>query len=97
MAIDRVVLHGGRASILYGWRPAAVLTWWRVVGTKAPDRWTLTGEIHWSDGPSCRKKGLIFTAPRDTSNGSGMWAFGIESLEIAANGRLQARLGPPEQ
>lgn len=88
---DRVVLNGGRASIICGWHPAAVLKWWKVVGTKQPDRWTLTGGVEWSDPPSCRKKGLIFTAPRD----KGMWAFGIESLEIV-DGRIRAHLGPPE-
>lgn len=88
---DRVKLHGGRASIISGWHPAAVLKWWRVIGTKMPDRWTLTGAVEWADPVSCRKKGLIFTAPRD----KGMWAWGIESLEIQ-NGQVRARLGPPE-
>lgn len=89
---ERVSLHGGRASIVSGWHPAAVLTWWRIDRPKDRDTWTLTGAVQWADAVSCRKPGLIFTAPRD----KGMWAWGIEELAIK-DGKIRARLGPPEQ
>lgn len=85
-----MVLHGGRASIVCGWHPAAVMTWWRVVKPPNSATWTLTGAVKWADAASCRKPGLIFTAPRE----KGMWAWGVDELTIH-EGKVRARLGPP--
>jgi len=87
-------LHGGAASILWGYRPAATLRNWHIA--KADDgRWMLTATIERIDAFGSRQKGLLFTAPHERGR-DGHWAWGVNSVQLGDR-RLVAHLGPPEQ
>ena len=88
--IRDLTLHGGRASLLWGYRTAAELSTWRIKKDKG--KWTLTGTLVRVDAFQARQTPLLFTAPRD----KGMWCFPIESLDMGTN-QLRAILGQPEQ
>lgn len=88
--IQNLTLHGGTASLLWGYRTAAVLKTWRIA--KREGKWTLTATIERVDAFQARQKPLLFTAPR----AGGFWAWPIESLDMGPN-QLRAILGPPEQ
>ncbi len=86
---DQLRLHGAEGSIVWGYRPAAVLSAWVVAKTSTG--WVLTATVARADAFQCRQSPLLFTAPRD----KGVWAWGIDELTLNGN-RLTARLGPPE-
>ncbi len=91
---DAITLHGARASLLWGYRPVAVLTSWRIV--KAPGAWklsaTLTRADAWQCGQAAKYRELLFEAPRD----KGRWCWELESVEIGTR-ELRATLGQPLQ
>jgi hypothetical protein len=91
---DRLVIHGGRASLLWGYRPIAILTTWRI--TKAPGAWTLSATLTaaeaWQCGQAAKYHELLFTAPRD----KGRWCWEVHEVSIGTT-ELRATLGPPLQ
>jgi hypothetical protein len=88
---DKVVLRGGPGALLWGYREAAVLSSWTIA--KQKDHWRLSATLTRADTFQCRQKPLLFTAPRH----KGMWAWPLVGEAQIEQGRLQARLGPPEQ
>jgi hypothetical protein len=91
---DRLTLHGGRATLLWGYRPVAVLTSWRIV--KAPGAWKLSATLaradRWQCGQAVKCQELLFTAPRD----QGRWCWQLEDVSVGTT-ELRATLGPPLQ
>jgi hypothetical protein len=83
-----LVLHGGAASIVWGYRPAVELRTWRIV--KSEGTWILSGTIARVDKFQARQAPLLFTAPRP----GGFWAWPIESIAIGESS-VRATLGPP--
>ena len=88
-----ITLHGGAATILWGYRPAATLRSWSIA--KVQGQWTLKAVIERADAFQCRQTPLLFTAPREGAH-DGFWAWGVESIQVGDRS-LVARLGPPEQ
>jgi len=88
---ERLRIHGGAASILWGYRPAVTLRAWAI--TKVKGRWQLTATVERVDAFSARQKPLLFTAPRD----KGFWAWGVEGEVQIVGSQLRVQLGPPEQ
>lgn len=88
-----LTLHGGAATILWGYRPAATLRSWRIA--KVQGRWTLRATLERPDAFMLRQRPLLFTAPREGAH-DGFWAWGVEAIEVGAT-QLTATLGPPEQ
>ena len=91
---DALTLHGDRASLVWGYRPVAVLTAWRIV--KTPAAWVLTATVDgvhaWQCQQAAKHDELLFTAPRD--KGRSCWAV----RQVSVGGReLRATLGPPLQ
>jgi hypothetical protein len=90
---DRIRLHGGlhpsgvKASILWGYRQAAVLGRWSIT-KESKGKWLLTATVERADAFQCRQKPLIFTAPRH----KGMWCWDVESLHVGPN-QIRATLG----
>jgi hypothetical protein len=91
---DRLVIHGGRASLLWGYRPVAILTTWRIV--KAPGAWTLSATLSRADAWQCQQAAkyqeLLFTAPRDR----GRWCWQLVDVTVGST-ELRATLGEPLQ
>jgi hypothetical protein len=91
---DRLTLHGTRASLLWGYRPVAVLTSWRIV--KAPGAWKLSATFDRADAWQCRQaaqhRELLFTAPRD----QGRWCWELLDVNVGTT-ELRATLGQPLQ
>jgi hypothetical protein len=87
---EHVRLHGGAASLLWGYRTAVVLRKWTI--KKHEGKWTLIAAIERVDPFQSRQRPLVFTAPR----AGGFWCWPIESLQLGTN-QLSATLGPPEQ
>ena len=90
---DHLTLHGAAATILWGYRPAAVLRSWRIA--KHEGQWLLAATLVRSEPFMCRQKGLLFTAPHEKGR-DGFWAWQVLSLDLGTQ-HLRARLGPPEQ
>lgn len=90
---DRLTIRGSAASILWGYRPAATLTAWRIAKVKG--QWMLTGTLARSDAFQLRQTPLLFTAPHEGGR-DGWWAWGINSIQVGPRS-LVAHLGPPEQ
>lgn len=88
---EHLRIHGGSASILWGYRTAAVLKRWHISKNKE-GRWVLRATVDRLDAFQARQKPLLFTAPR----AKGMWAWPIESITVNANA-VMAQLGLPEQ
>lgn len=89
-----VRLRGSRASILWGYRPAAELTAWTIVRVAKPKNgWQLRGTMTRPDRFMLRQTPLLFTAPRD----GGFWLWPIETLNIVNERSIVAALGQPEQ
>lgn len=86
-----LTLHGLAASILWGYRPAVELTSWQIA--KREGQWTLTGVTARVDPFQARQKPLLFAAPRP----QGFWAWPIDGVLQISEGRIMAKLGPPEQ
>lgn len=91
---DRLTLHGARASLLWGYRPVATLTSWRI--TKAPGAWKLSATLEradrWQCGQAAKLKELHFTAPRD----KGRWCWELLDVNVGTT-ELRATLGQPLQ
>jgi hypothetical protein len=91
---DRLTLHGARAALLWGYRPVAVLTSWRIV--KAPGAWKLSATLEradaWQCGQAAKCHELLFTAPRD----KGRWCWELTDVNVGTN-ELRATLGQPLQ
>ena len=83
-----IALHGGAASIVWGYRPAVELRAWRIA--KVEGVWKLTGAIARVDKFQARQAPLLFTAPRP----GGFWAWPIVTIAIGETS-LRATLGPP--
>lgn len=86
-----LTLHGVRAELVWGYRPVAVLTSWRIV--KAPGAWKLSATFAAADAWQCRQAAkyqeLLFTAPRD----KGRWCCELREVNIGTT-ELRATLGP---
>lgn len=90
-----LTLHGGTASLLWGYRTAAALRSWRIA--KHDGKWLLTATIARADAFQLRQRPLLFTAPHEKGR-DGWWAWGVESIEVGPPyTSLRATLGPPEQ
>lgn len=89
-AYHRITLRGTRGSLLWGYHEAATFASWRI--GKGPKGWHLAGTLARVDSFRVRQRPLLFSAPRD----KGMWAWGIESLDIQGL-TIRASLGEPEQ
>ncbi len=91
---NEVTLHGARAELVWGYRPVAVLTSWRIV--KAPGAWKLAATFAAADAWQCRQAAkyaeLLFTAPRDR----GRWCWALKDVAVGTT-ELRATLGPPLQ
>lgn len=85
-----LTLHGGAASIVWGYQPAVELQAWRIL--KVEGVWTLTGTIARVNKFQARQAPLLFTAPRP----GGFWAWPIVALDLGDT-NLRAQLGPPER
>lgn len=95
-----LTIRGRVGSILYGKDEAATFTEWSILrrgqGPQAnlpPYTWHLRARVTRAVPFYCRRRGLLFTAPRDKGN---PWCWGVESLDLVGS-QLRARLGPPEQ
>lgn len=91
---DELTLHGARGALLWGYRPVAGLTHWRIY--KTPRAWTLTATYDRADAWQCqqaaRYRELVFTAPR----GATRFTLEVKALDLAGT-ELRATLGPPLQ
>jgi hypothetical protein len=90
---DTLRIRGTAASILWGYRPAAVLKTWAIARVK--NQWTLVATIERIEPFMIRQRPLLFTAPRERAR-DGMWAWGVDSVQLSDRS-LIAKLGPPEQ
>ena len=83
-----LALHGGAASIVWGYRPEVELRSWRIA--KSEGTWKLSGTIARVDKAQAGHRPLLFTAPRP----GGYWAWPIVEIAIGESS-LRATLGPP--
>ena len=86
-------IRGGRASLLWGHRPVAVLKSWSIAKRKG--QWELNGALERVDAFQVRQRPLLFTAPREGTR-DGFWAWPIIDVRVGPN-QLRATLGQPEQ
>lgn len=89
-----VQIRGAAGAILWGHRPAASFTRWRIRKGGAAS-WILTATIARVEPFAIRQTPLLFTAPREGTR-DGFWAWAVESVQVGDQ-QLIARLGPPEQ
>lgn len=91
---DALTIRGGPASLIWGYRPVAVLTTWTI--TKAAGGWqlraTLAGRDRWQVAQAAKLKELLFTAPRER----GRWCWELSHVEVGTT-ELRAILGNPLQ
>ncbi len=91
----KLTLRGGPATLVWGYRPVAVLTTWRI--TKDKKGWRLTASLAQADRWQCQQaaklKELLFTAPRDRGS---RWCWELIDVEVGTQG-LRALLGQPLQ
>lgn len=89
-----LTLRGGRATLVWGYRPVALLTTWRI--TKAAGGWRLTATLATRDRfqveQAAKLKELLFEAPRDR----GRWCWQLEHVDVGTS-ELRAVLGQPLQ
>jgi hypothetical protein len=89
-----LTIRGGLASLVWGYRPVAVLTSWRI--TKADGGWKLTATLaardKWQVEQAAKRKELLFEAPRD----KGRWCWSLVDVNVGTN-ELRAILGNPIQ
>lgn len=88
-------LHGGPATLVWGYRTAAELRSWSIAHVGG--HWTLIATISRADAFQCRQaiayRELLFEAPR----AQGRWCWSVDGhLQIDGN-QLRAILGPPLQ
>lgn len=84
-----LTLRGGTASIVWGYRTAAVLSSWSMTRT-AGANWSLSATIARADPFNLRRRPLLFTAPGLKV------AWGVETITVGARS-LVATLAPPEK
>lgn len=89
--IRNLTVRGTAGSVLDGARPAALLRAWTISKGES-NVWHLRGSVAQVNAYHCRRRGLLFTAPRE----KGMWCWQVLSLTVVGN-ELRAVLGPPEQ
>jgi hypothetical protein len=96
---DALRIHGGGGALgpgtlVWGYRPVAVLTSWRI--TKAVGGWQLTATLasldRWQVQQAVARKELLFTAPRDR----GQWCWELNEVDLGTS-ELRAILGNPLQ
>ena len=90
---DEVTLTGAEATIVWGYRTAAVCAAWTVTKTGRAGGWLLSAVVTRADPFQLRQQvpPLKFTAPR--KGGFFCWPVLTVTLDGA---RLAATLGPPE-
>jgi hypothetical protein len=94
-SFHHVQIRGAAGDLLWGYRSAAAVTSWTI--RKGQDgRWILTATLARVEPFQVRQTPLLFTAPREGTR-DGFWAWAVEELLQVGDGRLVARLGPPEQ
>jgi len=90
----RLTIHGARASLLWGYRPVAILTSWRIAQVEG--QWRLSATLAQADVWQCRQAAnhheLHFTAPRD----KGRWCWELLDITVGTT-ELRATLGQPLQ
>ena len=86
-----VALHGGTASLVWGYHTAADLRAWRI--HRHAKGWQLTATLASINGYRSRKTPLYFTAPYH----KGHWCFPVVGELVISGRSLTATLGPPEQ
>lgn len=91
---ERLVLHGARASLVWGYRTVATVTEWRIA--KHDGTWRLAAKLTQADRFQCQQavklKELHFTAPRD----NGRWCWELVDVMVGTT-ELRAQLGQPLQ
>jgi hypothetical protein len=85
-----VTLRGQEATVVWGFRTAAVVTSWTAARTPQ-GQWTLQAIVSRADPYQLRQRPLKFTAPRI----GGYFCWPIVAVSLGA-GTLSASLGPPE-
>jgi len=88
-----LVVRGPSATIVWGYRTAAVVSAWTVRkdGSTTPAAWTLTGRVGSVSWFELKRTPLLFTAPRK----GGFWTWPILEPPTISNGTVTAKLGPP--
>jgi hypothetical protein len=85
-----VTLRGQEATIVWGFRTAAVCRSW--TASRTPQgRWTVRAQVQRTDPYCLRQTPLKFTAPRV----GGFFCWPIVAVTVDAQS-LTAQLGPPE-
>jgi hypothetical protein len=87
---DELTLRGLEATIVWGYRTAAVCKSWEIIRTPG-GAWALTATIARADPFQLRQAGLKFTAPRV----GGFFCWPVLSLTVGTSSIL-ATLGAPE-
>ena len=92
-----LTFNGRQAALVWGYRPIAVLTAWRITKVpRVPGAWTLSATLAQADAWQCRQAAkyqeLLFTAPRD----KGRWCWQLTDVNVGTT-ELRATLGPPLQ
>ena len=98
--LNAITLRGARASLVWGYRPAATVGSWTVErrrdDEKSPWTWTLRATLAGDvDTFAIRQRPLIFSAPRK----GGFFAWQVHALTVhdaRAPVTVTATLGPPE-
>jgi hypothetical protein len=91
---EHLTIHGAAASILWGYRPAAVLRTWKIYQHEG--QWMLSATVERVEAFLLRKSPLLFTAPHEKGR-DGFWAWQVRGEVQVSPSRLVAKLGPPEQ
>ena len=88
-----VSLSGLEATIVWGYRTAAVCKSWTIRRSPAKDgaRWHLSAQITRADPYQLRQRDLKFTAPRK----GGFFCWPVLAITMHPTG-ISASLGPPE-
>lgn len=93
-------MRGARASLVWGYRPAAQLGAYVVERrrkgiSKGPWIWTLRAPLTGTfDAFALRQRPLLLSAPRR----GGFWCWPVQTLHVIESPRsVIAQLGPPEQ
>jgi hypothetical protein len=107
---QNLTVHGGTASLLWGYRTAAVVGAWRAsksvdgawqlaatvshVDAAQLEQWRLVSRDRSATGAPLRRQGMPLLFTAPHAHG--FWTWTVEALEIGG-GALYATLGPPEQ
>lgn len=85
-----VTLRGLEATVVWGYRTAAVCRSWTIHRTPQ-GRWTLQADLKRADAFQLRQQPLKFTAPRK----GGYFCWPVVGVTLGTH-TLAATLGPPE-